>query len=109
MDAEERRDLATRMAHRTIEAAVATPGIDEVLVVTPDQAVRDLARRMQAQGNLQVTGLVGFRSLILKDSVVVSETVRDDSGSLFFLNAPIPATGRSCGPGGRRFESGRSP
>jgi len=43
LDAEERRDLATRMAHRTIEAAVATPGIDEVLVVTPDQAVRDLA------------------------------------------------------------------
>ena len=32
LDAEERRDLATRMAHRTIEAAVATPGIDEVLV-----------------------------------------------------------------------------
>jgi 2-phospho-L-lactate guanylyltransferase len=43
LDAEERRDLATRMAHRTIEAAVATPGIDDVLVVTPDQAVRDLA------------------------------------------------------------------
>ncbi|HEY3072950.1 MAG TPA: 2-phospho-L-lactate guanylyltransferase [Candidatus Limnocylindrales bacterium] len=43
LDAEERRDLATRMAHRTIEAAVATTGIDEVLVVTPDQAVRDLA------------------------------------------------------------------
>jgi 2-phospho-L-lactate guanylyltransferase len=43
LDAEERRDLATRMAHRTIEAAVATPGIDEVLVVTPDQMVRDMA------------------------------------------------------------------
>src|SRR5881392_3240876 len=43
LDAEERRDLAARMAHRTIEAAVATPGIDEVLVVTPDQTVREIA------------------------------------------------------------------
>jgi 2-phospho-L-lactate guanylyltransferase len=43
LDGEERRDLATRMARRTIESAVATPDIAEVLVVTPDPEVRDLA------------------------------------------------------------------
>jgi len=43
LDAEERLELATRMTRRTIEATVATPGIDETLVVTPDDAVRQLA------------------------------------------------------------------
>ncbi|HEX7346658.1 MAG TPA: DUF2064 domain-containing protein, partial [Candidatus Limnocylindrales bacterium] len=43
LDAEERRDLALRLATTTIRAAVATPGIDETLVVTPDDDVRDLA------------------------------------------------------------------
>ena len=35
--------LALRLAERTIRAAVATPGVDEVLVITPDDEVRDLA------------------------------------------------------------------
>lgn len=43
LDAEERRDLALRLAETTVSAAVATPGIDETLVVTPDDEVRDLA------------------------------------------------------------------
>lgn len=43
LDAEERLELATRMTRRTIEATVATPGIDETLVVTPDDTVRQLA------------------------------------------------------------------
>ncbi|HET8787069.1 MAG TPA: hypothetical protein VFM38_15655, partial [Candidatus Limnocylindrales bacterium] len=43
LDAEERRDLAIRFANGTIRAAVATPGIDETLVVTPDDEVRELA------------------------------------------------------------------
>lgn len=43
LDAEERRDLAERFARRTIEAAVATPGVAETLVVTPDDEVRRLA------------------------------------------------------------------
>ncbi len=43
LDAEERRDLVLRLAERTIRAAVATPGIDEVLVITPDDEVRALA------------------------------------------------------------------
>jgi 2-phospho-L-lactate/phosphoenolpyruvate guanylyltransferase len=49
LDAEERRDLATRLLARTLEAALSTPGIDEVLVVTPDDEVRQLAARAGAR------------------------------------------------------------
>lgn len=43
LDAEERRDLAERLLRGTVAAALATPGVTEVLVVTPDDAVRDIA------------------------------------------------------------------
>jgi 2-phospho-L-lactate/phosphoenolpyruvate guanylyltransferase len=43
LDAEERRDLVTRMVRRTVEAAVNTPGVAETIVVTPDDEVRGLA------------------------------------------------------------------
>lgn len=49
LDAEERRDLATRLLTRTLDAAVSTPGIDEVLVVTPDDEVREIATRRGAR------------------------------------------------------------
>jgi 2-phospho-L-lactate guanylyltransferase len=49
LDAEERRDLAFGLAERTIRAAVLTPGIDETLVVTPDDEIRDLATRAGAR------------------------------------------------------------
>ena len=43
LDAEERRDLATRLLSRTLDAALRTPGVAEVLVVTPDDEVREIA------------------------------------------------------------------
>ena len=43
LDAEERRDLVLRLAERTIRAVVATRGIAETLVITPDDEVRELA------------------------------------------------------------------
>ena len=49
LDAEERRDLVLRLARGTIRAAVATPGIDETIVVTPDDEVRELALREGAR------------------------------------------------------------
>ncbi|HEX2470698.1 MAG TPA: 2-phospho-L-lactate guanylyltransferase [Candidatus Limnocylindrales bacterium] len=49
LDAEERHDLALRLAESTIRAAVETPEIDETLVVTPDDAVRELALRAGAR------------------------------------------------------------
>jgi 2-phospho-L-lactate guanylyltransferase len=49
LDAEERRDLVARLARRTIEAAIATPGIVETIVVTPDDEVRRLALELGAR------------------------------------------------------------
>jgi 2-phospho-L-lactate/phosphoenolpyruvate guanylyltransferase len=43
LDAEERRDLATRLLRRTIAAALGARGVAEVVVVTPDDEVRELA------------------------------------------------------------------
>jgi len=53
LDAEERHDLASTLARRTIEAAVATPGIVETLVVTPDDEVRHIALEAAARPLLQ--------------------------------------------------------
>jgi len=58
LDAEERRDLVTRLAETTIRAAVATPGIAETIVITPDDQVRSLALAAGARPILQrSTGL----------------------------------------------------
>jgi 2-phospho-L-lactate guanylyltransferase len=56
LDAEERRDLAERLARRTIQAAVAAPGIVETIVVTPDDAVRELALTLGARPLREQTG-----------------------------------------------------
>jgi 2-phospho-L-lactate guanylyltransferase len=49
LDAEERRDLVTRLVRRTIAATTSTPGIDETIVVTPDDEVRRLALELGAR------------------------------------------------------------
>jgi 2-phospho-L-lactate guanylyltransferase len=49
LDAEERLELTVGMARRTIAAAVAAGRIDEVLVITPDDAVRTLAVELGAR------------------------------------------------------------
>lgn len=49
LDAEERHDLVLRLAEATIRSAVATPGIAETLVITPDDTVRELAREAGAR------------------------------------------------------------
>jgi 2-phospho-L-lactate/phosphoenolpyruvate guanylyltransferase len=43
LDAEERHDLVEEMLRRTIEAALATPGVAEVIVVSPDPEVLAVA------------------------------------------------------------------
>ena len=43
LDAEERHDLVLRLADATIRSAVATPAIEETIVITPDDTVRALA------------------------------------------------------------------
>ena len=49
LDAEERLELTLRLARTTIGAAVASDGIDETLVVTPDDEVRRLAETLGAR------------------------------------------------------------
>jgi len=43
LDAEERRDLVIALLRTTLEATARTPGIDETIVVTPDDEIRQLA------------------------------------------------------------------
>jgi 2-phospho-L-lactate/phosphoenolpyruvate guanylyltransferase len=57
LDAEERRDLVVRMLRRTLAATTRSPRIDETIVVTPDDEVREIATaagarpiRQRAQG-----------------------------------------------------------
>jgi 2-phospho-L-lactate/phosphoenolpyruvate guanylyltransferase len=49
LDAEERLELTVLLARRTIGAAVASPGIADTIVVTPDDAVRRLADELGAR------------------------------------------------------------
>lgn len=49
LDAEERLVLTLHLARKTIAAAVATPGIAETIVVSPDDAARRLAAELGAR------------------------------------------------------------
>jgi 2-phospho-L-lactate/phosphoenolpyruvate guanylyltransferase len=49
LDAEERRDLVDRMFDRTVRAALATPGIAETLVVSPDREALATAAALGAR------------------------------------------------------------
>ena len=53
LDAEERRDLVSRMLERTVDAALGTPGIAETLVVSPDREALAVAARLGARTLLQ--------------------------------------------------------
>lgn len=88
LDAEERRDLALRLAEGTIRAALATPGIDETLVVTPDDEVRDLARLAGARPLRQ-------RSRGLNDGLreARDEAIAGGASAVLVLPIDIPAIG----------------
>jgi 2-phospho-L-lactate guanylyltransferase len=49
LDAEERLDLVTGLLERTLAAAAAAPGVDHVLVVSPDPAALELADELGAR------------------------------------------------------------
>lgn len=55
LDAEERRELVERLLRRTIVAALATPGVARVVVVSPDREVLDVAEGAGAHGLVQET------------------------------------------------------
>ena len=53
LDAEERRELVDRMLERTVRAALATPGIAETVVVSPDREALAAAAGLGARTLLQ--------------------------------------------------------
>lgn len=53
LDAEERRDLVDRLLRRAVAAALATPGVTEVVVVSPDPEVLAVAASAGARALLQ--------------------------------------------------------
>src|SRR4051812_50174571 len=63
LDPEERRELVEALLLRTIDAALAAPAIDEVLVVSPDPQVIALAVRRGCGGG--IPGTRGVNSGIL--------------------------------------------
>jgi len=76
LDAEERRDLVERLLRRTVAAALATPGVAEVVVVSPDPEVlvvavaagaRPLAQRSRGLN----PGLQEARAAVSADRLLV--------------------------------------
>jgi 2-phospho-L-lactate guanylyltransferase len=53
LDAEERRDLVDRLLRRAVAAALATPGVADVVVVSPDPEVLAVAEEAGARPLLQ--------------------------------------------------------
>lgn len=82
LDAEERLELTIGLARRTIAAAVAARRIDEVLVITPDDAVRALAMELGARPILQ-------RDSGLNHGVVAARDEATAAGASAILILPI--------------------
>ena len=55
LDAEERRDLVERLLRRTVAAALATPDVTKVVVVSPDPEVLEVASAAGARPLLQAS------------------------------------------------------
>lgn len=55
LDAEERHDLVEQLLTRTVGVALATAGVTEVLVVSPDPEVLEIAHASGARGVLQAS------------------------------------------------------
>ena len=55
LDAEERRDLVERLLRETVAAALATPGVRRVIVVSPDPGVLETGVAAGAAGVLQAS------------------------------------------------------
>lgn len=83
LDAEERRDLVERLLRRTVAAALATPGVVDVLVVSPDPEVLAVARAAGARSLDQ-------RSRGLNPALQEARAAID-TGRLLVLPADLPA------------------
>jgi 2-phospho-L-lactate/phosphoenolpyruvate guanylyltransferase len=86
LDAEERYDLTLRLARGTIAAAVGASRVNEVLVITPDDTVRQLALELGARPILQ-------RDSGLNRGIVAAraEAVADGASAVVILPIDLPA------------------
>ena len=72
LDAEEREELALRLATTTIRAVLDAARIDETIVVTPDDAVRDLAASLGARPIRQRAGGLNRGIDLARDEAVAA-------------------------------------
>jgi 2-phospho-L-lactate guanylyltransferase len=86
LDAEERHDLASALTRRTVRAAVATPGVDEVLVVTPDDEVREIALAAGARPLRQRSGGLNAGIDQARDEALAAE-----AAAIVILPIDLPA------------------
>ncbi len=85
LDAEERLDLTSRLVRRTIAAAVAAERVDEVLVITPDDAVRAIADELGARPILQRD-----RGLNRGLATARGEAIAAGAGAILILPIDLP-------------------
>ena len=85
LDAEERLELTIGLARRTIGAAVAARRIDEVLVITPDDAVRALALKLGARPILQRDSGLNHGVIAARD-----EAIAAGAGAILILPIDLP-------------------
>ena len=85
LDAEERLDLTLRLARATIASAVAATRVDEVLVITPDDAIRTLATELGARPLLQRD-----RGLNHGIETARAEAIAADAAAILILPIDLP-------------------
>jgi 2-phospho-L-lactate guanylyltransferase len=84
LDAEERRDLVTNLLRRVVAAALATPGVAEVLVVAPDDEVLAVAAEAGARPVRQ-------RSRGLNPALHEARTAIEAGRRMLVIPADLPA------------------
>src|SRR5205814_1074395 len=85
LDAEERLELTMGLGRRTIRAAVAARLIDEVLVITPDDAIRALALKLGARPILQRDSGLNHGVIAARD-----EATAAGAGAILILPIDLP-------------------
>ena len=100
LDAEERRALVERLLRRTVEAALATPGIPVVAVVSPDPDVLALADELGAHGVAQGGG--GLNEGLAEGR---AWAIAAGAGAILVVPADLPAV--SAGELGRVIRAAR--
>ena len=84
LDAEERRELVARLLRRIVHAALATPGVDEVLVVSPDPELLAYAATLGARP-------VPQRSIGLNPAITEARASTPNAGRLLVLPGDVVA------------------